>query len=214
MPLTLHYYPSNASMTPHILLRELGLPFELQLVDRTQAAHKSPAYLKLNPNGLIPVLQDGDLVLYETAAIVLHLVDSHPQAGLAPAVGTPQRAEFYKWLVWLSSTVQAMMPHYFYSDRLVAPGNAAGAAEVKAQAEARIGAMLDQIEARLAGQPWMLGDHYSALDPYTFMLCRWTRGMQRPARSLPHLGPWLQKVLERPAVQAAIAAEGLKPPFI
>jgi glutathione S-transferase len=214
MPLTLHYYPSNASMTPHILLRELGLPFELQLVDRTQAAHKSPAYLKLNPNGLIPVLQDGDLVLYETAAIVLHLVDSHPQAGLAPAVGTPQRAEFYKWLVWLSSTVQAMMPHYFYSDRLVAPGNAAGAAEVKAQAEARIGAMLDQIEARLAGQPWMLGEHYSALDPYTFMLCRWTRGMQRPARSLPHLGPWLQKVLERPAVQAAIAAEGLKPPFI
>ena len=214
MALTLHYYPSNASMTPHLLLREIGVPFRLQLVDRTQAAHKSAAYLKLNPNGLIPVLEHDGLVLYETAAIVLHLVDSFPQAGLAPRVGTPERAEFYKWLSWLSSTLQAMMPHYFYSDRMVAPGNAAGAAEVKAQAEAKIAAMIDQVEARLATQPWMAGEDYSALDPYTFMLCRWTRGMQRPARTLPHLGPWLQKMLERPAVRAAIEAEGLQAPYV
>jgi glutathione S-transferase len=214
MALTLHYFPGNASMTPHMLLRELDVPFELQLVDRAQAAHKSPAYLKLNPNGLIPVLQDDDLVLYETAAIVLHLVDSFPQAGLAPAVGTPERAEFYKWLVWLSSTLQAMMPHYFYSDRMVAPGNAAGAAEVKAQAEARIATLIDQLDDRLGQQPWMAGERFSALDPYTFMLCRWTRGMQRPARTLPHLGPWLHKMLERPAVQAVIEAEGLQPAYV
>lgn len=157
MSLTLHYNPGSASMTPHLLLRELGVPFTLQLVDRAQNAHKTPAYLKLNPNGLIPVLQDDGLVLYETAAIVLHLVDTHPQAGLAPAVGTPERAEFYKWLVWLSSTVQAMAPHYFYSDRMVAPGNTAGAAEVKAQSEARISGLMDQIDARLATGPWMLG---------------------------------------------------------
>ena len=61
--ITLHYYPGNASLTPHMLLRELGVDFELQLVDRTQGEHKSPAYLKLNPNGLIPVLVDGDLVI-------------------------------------------------------------------------------------------------------------------------------------------------------
>ena len=72
-----------------MLLHELGVPFELQLVDRTQGAHKSPAYLKLNPNGLIPVLVDGDLVLYETAAICLHLADTHPGRGLAPPLGTP-----------------------------------------------------------------------------------------------------------------------------
>jgi glutathione S-transferase len=80
-------------MTPHLLLRELGVPFELQRVDRTQNAHKSPAYLKLNPNGLIPVLVDGELVLYETPAIVLHRVDTHPQAGLAPAVQAVAEAE-------------------------------------------------------------------------------------------------------------------------
>ena len=66
----LHYYPSTAAMIPHILLEELGIPYERVLVDRTQNRHKEPAYLALNPNGLIPVLTDGDLVLYETAAIV------------------------------------------------------------------------------------------------------------------------------------------------
>ncbi len=214
MPLILHYYPGNASMTPHMLLRELGVPFTLTLVDRAAGAHKSPAYLRLNPNGLIPVLEDGDLVLYETAAIVLHLVDTHPQAGLAPAPGTPARAEFTKWLVWLSSSLQAMMPHYFYPERMVRPGNAAGAAEVRAMAEQRIAALIDQLDARLAAQPWMTGDAFGALDPYAFMLCRWTRGMQRPARTLPHLGPWLARMLERPAVQATLAAEGLAPPFV
>lgn len=210
----LHYFPGNASMTPHLLLRELGLPFELQLVDRAKNAQKSPAYLALNPNGLIPVLQDGALVLYETAAIVLHLVDTHPDAKLAPVVGTPARAEFYKWLIWLSSSVQAMVPHYYYSERMVAPGNAAGAAEVKAQAEAKIADLIDQIDRRLSTQPWMLGDDFSALDPYTFMICRWTRGMARPARARAHIGPYLQRMLERPAVQATLQAEGLQAPFV
>ena len=80
----LHYFPSNASMTPHMVLEELGVPYELVLVDRTNNAHHSPEYLKLNPNGKIPVLVDGELVLYETAAITLHLADTHAGAGLAP----------------------------------------------------------------------------------------------------------------------------------
>jgi glutathione S-transferase len=213
----LHYYPGNASMTPHMLLEELGTPFELKLVDRAQNAHKSPEYLQLNPNGLIPVLVDGALVLYETAAIVLHLVDTHPQAGLAPGeLGSAERAQFYKWLVWLGGTVQAMMPHYFYSDRMVAAGNAAGAVEVKAQAEAKIGTLMDQLDAQLAshGGPWLLGERFSALDPYALMLCRWTRGMQRPARTLPQLGPFTQRMLARPAVQRVFAAEQLPAPYV
>jgi glutathione S-transferase len=80
----LHYDPGTAAMIPHILLEELGERFELVPVSRAERAHKQPAYLRLNPNGLIPVLVDGDLVLYETAAIVLHLADTHPQAQLAP----------------------------------------------------------------------------------------------------------------------------------
>jgi glutathione S-transferase len=214
--ITLHYYPGNASFTPHVLLEEIGAPFALSLVDRANQAHKSAAYLKLNPNGLIPVLVDGELVLYETAAIVLHLVDKHPAAALAPALGTPERAMFYKWLVWLAATLQAQMPIYFYSDRYVAAGNTAAAAEVKAGAERRIESLVDQIEQQLAGHggAWMMGDVYSALDPYTFMLCRWTRGMQRPARTLPALGSFLQRMLARPAVQRVIATERLPEPWV
>ncbi|MBL8342308.1 MAG: glutathione S-transferase family protein [Rubrivivax sp.] len=217
--ITLHYYPSNASFSPHVLLRELGIPFELQLVDRAQGAHKSPEYLKLNPNGLIPVLVDGDLVLYETAAILLHLADSHPQAALAPAVaGSRERAHFYKWLLWLADTMQATMPLYFYSDRYVDAGNGAGAAQVKAHAQVRLGDCLRQIDDLLAGHggPWFLGAGYSVLDPYAFMLCRWTRGFagSAPAREYPHIGPWLQRMLARPAVQQAIAVEKLPQPYV
>jgi glutathione S-transferase len=210
----LHYFPSNASLTPHLVLEELGLPFELKLVDRKGNAHKSPEYLQLNPNGLIPVLVDGELVIYETAAIVLHLVDTAGR--LAPAVGTPARAEFYKWLVWLSASLQSQMPLYFYSDRYVAAGNGAGAQQVKESAEARIAALIDQIEAHLAhhGGPWMLGAEFSALDCYAFMLCRWTRMMNRPARNLPQIGAFLQRMLVRPAVQRVVEREGLPQPVV
>ncbi len=214
--ITLHYYPGNASFTPHVLLHELGVPFELALVDRARNAHKAPAYLALNPNGLIPVLVDGDLVLYETAAICLHLVDTHPVAGLAPALGTRERAEFYKWLVWLTNTLQATLIHYFYPERMVDAGDAAAAAQVKAHAQAKVGDCLAQIDAQLARSdgPWLLGERYSAVDPYCFMLCRWTRGFaDRPARAYPHIGPYLARVLARPAVQRAVAAEQLSAPI-
>lgn len=213
----LHYFPGNASMTTHLLLRELGVPFELKYVDRAAGAHKSAEYLKLNPNGLIPVLVDGDLVLYETGAIVLHLVDTHPEAGLAPtALGSAERAQFYKWLVWLSGAVMPMMQHYFYGERMVAPGNAAAAAEVKAQAEARLNALFDQIEAQFAGHggPWFLGDRFSALDPYVFMFCRWSRGFARPARTLPHIAPFLERMLARPAARKVFEVEQLAAPQV
>lgn len=215
--ITLHYFPGNASFTPHVLLHEMGVPFELHLLDKANQEHKSPAYLRLNPNGLIPVLVDGDLVLYETAAICLHLVDTHPAAGLAPPVGSAQRAQFYKWLVWLTNTVQASLLLYFYPERWVDEGNAAAAAQVKAHAQTRVAACLAQIDAHLAshGGLWMLGADYSALDPYTFMLCRWTRGFPaQPAREYTHIGPFLERMLARAAVQRAIATEGLQPPLV
>jgi glutathione S-transferase len=215
--ITLHYHPGNASFAPHVLLHELGVPFELQQVDRANNAHKSPAYLKLNPNGLIPVLVDGSLVLYETAAICLHLVDTHPAAGLAPAVGTAERAHFYKWLIWMTNTVQANAIHYFYGHRLVDEGNTDAVAQIKAHAEAKVGECLAQIDAHLAqhGGPWMMGPAYTALDPYVWMLCRWTRGFSsRPARAYTHIGPYLQRMLARPAMQRAISTEGLSLPLV
>jgi glutathione S-transferase len=216
MTIQLHYFPSNASLAPHLLLEEIGLPFELKRVDRDHGEHKSPAYLKLNPNGLIPVLVDGELVLYEAAAICLHLADTHPESELAPPLGTPARAECYKWLVWMTNTLQPALISYFYPDRYVDAGNAQGAAQVKRQAQARIGPMLDQLDAQLArpGGPWLLGERFSLCDPYAFMLCRWTRNFERPARALSHLSPYLQRLIERPAFQRAIATEQLPQPVV
>lgn len=208
-------------MAPHILLHELDVPFELVLVDRTQNAQKMTAYLTLNPNGLIPVLRAGNLVLYESAAICLHLCDAYPAAGLAPAVGTAERAHFYKWLIWLTNTLQSALITYFYPERYVNAGNNAAAAQVAAAAEIKIGVLLDQLDAELARQaqtqpePWLLGAHYSAVDAYTLMLCRWTRNFaSTPARDKAHLGPYLQRVLARPAVVKAFEAEGLAQPWV
>lgn len=226
--LQLHYYPGNASMIPHILLEEIGAPFELKLIDRTVGAHQTPDYLKLNPNGLIPVLLDGDLVLYETAAICLHLADSHPAASLVPppnllplssplsSQGSAERAHCYQWLMWMTNTLQAALLPYFYPERWVDGGDAAAAAQVKRHAEVKIGSMLDQIDAHLAahGEPWFLGADYSVLDAYALVLCRWTRGFGRPARSLPHVGPYLARVLARPAVQRVLVTEKLAQPLV
>ena len=212
--LQLHYYPGNASMAPHLLLEELGAAYELKLVDRTQQAHKSAEYLLLNPNGLIPVLVDGDLVLYETAAICLHLLDTNPKAGLAPAPGSSARAHFYKWLVWMTNSLQAALIIYFYPERWA--DNPEAAAQVRSHAQTKVGALLDQIEAELErhGGPYLLGETFSAVDLYALMLCRWTRGFGRPARSLPQLGAYLQRLLARPAVQRVFEQEGLAAPLV
>jgi glutathione S-transferase len=211
--LELHWFPGNASLAPHILLEELGVRFELRLVDRAQDAQRSPAYLALNPNGQIPVLVDGGLVLYESAAICLHLVDTHAGAGLAPAPGTPERAHFYKWLVWMTNTLQAALMVWHYPERWADGADAV--AQVKARAEAKIGPLLDQLDAELArhGEPWLL-ERFSALDPYALMLGRFSRALARPARSLPHLGPYLQRVLARPAVTRVFEREGLPGPWV
>ena len=209
---TLYYYPGNASMAPHMVLEEIGAPYELRLVDRDKGAHKASDYLRLNPNGLIPAFVDGDMVLFESAAICLHLADRHPEAQLVPAVGTDARAHLYKWLVHLTNTVQAELITYFYGDRLV--DDAAGAAQVKAHAEARVAAMFDRIEAALAQNgPHLLGDTFSVADLYLLMLARWTRNMQRPARTLPAVRALLDGTLARPAVARVFAKEKLDPPF-
>jgi len=214
----LHYYPATAAMIPHIVLEELGAQYERVLVDRSRDLHKAPDYLRLNPNGLIPVLTDGELVLYETAAIVLHLCDTHPDAALAPPVGSGERAHFYKWLMWLTNTLQATLMVYFYPERWVDEGNTAGAAEVQAHAERKVDGMLAQLDAELArrGGPWFAGAAYSALDAYVFTLARWTRNFRatQPARARPQLGPYLQRMLARPAVQRVLANEGLKAPYV
>jgi glutathione S-transferase len=205
----LHYFPANANAAPHMLLEELGVKYDLLLVDRAKNAQKSKEYLKINPNGRIPALVDKDLVMFEAAAIVLHLVDQHPNAGLAPKVGTPERAKFYQWLTFLTNSLQEELMIWQYPDRLTGD-DAAATAAVKRGAEARASTFLDVIENHLKDNgPLFLGDNLSAVDFYLVMLARWARPMGTPPRSRPNIAKLLDKVTALPSVRRAYEREGI-----
>ncbi|WP_320177668.1 glutathione S-transferase family protein [Roseovarius pacificus] len=206
---TLYYYPANANAAPHMMLEEIGADFRLSLVDRAIEAQKSNAYLKINPNGRIPALQDGDLTLFEAAAIVLYLADAHPEVGLAPGVGTPERAVFYQWLIFLTNSLQEELMIWQYPDRLAGDDKPAEAV-VKTGAQIRAADYLDVIEDHLsASGPYFLGDTISAADLYLTMLCRWARPMTTPPRARPAISKLLDLTTSRPAVQRAYAAQSI-----
>lgn len=206
---TLYYFPGNASAAPHMLLEEIGADYELVLVDKKVGAQKAPGYLKLNPTGRIPVLVDEGQAIFESAAIIMHLVDQHPQAGMAPAHGTPRRALFYQWMVFLTNSLQETQMLWFYPERLVGEDEAA-AEKIKAAAVQRIGDYLDIIEEHLARNgPYFLGEQISAADLYLTMLARWGRVMSNPPRSRLGIAGLLDLTTSRPAVKRSYEQEGI-----
>jgi glutathione S-transferase len=205
----LHYFPSNANSAPQMVLEEIGQAYELVLVERGKNAQKSREYLKINPNGRIPTLVDGGFALFEAAAIVLHLVDKHPEAGLAPKVGTQERAKFYQWLTFLTNSLQEELMIWQYPDRLTGT-DAAATAVVTRGAEARASAYLDVIETHLkANGPFFVDDKLSAADFYLVMLARWARPMTNPPRSRPNIAKLLDKVTALPSVRRAYERQGV-----
>jgi len=212
-PYELYYYPGNASMAPHMLLEESGAAFKLTLIDRSNNGHKAPEYLKLNPAGRIPALVQGNLVLFESAAICLHIVDQNPDCDMVPELGSPERANFYKWLMFLTNTIQPEILTYHYTERHTT--DPAGVPAMKAKAEERLNEWFDIVEAELAANgPYLLGDKFSAVDYYLTMVSRWGRGLNRPPRDLPNISKLQQLALNRPAAQRALATEGLEAPYV
>jgi glutathione S-transferase len=206
----LHYFPANANAAPHMLLEELGAKYELVLVERAKNAQKSAAYLKINPNGRIPTLVDDGLAISEAAAIVMHLVDQHAEAGLAPKFGTPERAKFYQWLTFLTNSLQEELMTWQYPSRLAGDDKVVAEA-VKNGAEIRAGNFLDIIEAHLkANGPLFLGQTLSAVDFYFVMLARWARPMRNPPRARTHIARLLDQVTALPSVRRAYAGEGIE----
>ncbi|MCC6224169.1 MAG: glutathione S-transferase [Thermoleophilia bacterium] len=207
----LYFMPGAASLSTHVLLEEVGAPYRLLRVTKEDGRIEPPELERLNPHRRVPTLVDGDLVLYEAAACAMHLADAHPRAGLAPALGTPERAHWYRWLVYLTNTVQATFMIFFYPERYTAdPG---GAAAVQAEAESALAGMREFLAGELrSGGPHLLGERYSAADVYLFMLTRWGRRLETRWWDEPVLGAHFRRVFERPAVQRAWAQEGLDPP--
>lgn len=205
--LTLYYSPGAASLVVHWMLIELDAPHELRLLDVAAREHKSPAYLKLNPNGVIPTLLiDGEPVS-EAAGLVMHLADVFPAAGLAPAVGSLQRARYNQWLFHLANVVQPLFRSWYY------PMEAAGEANAQAVLEsssARLEACFERIDAHLAEHgPWLLGERMSAADFHLTMLMRWSRNLAKPATAWPHLAAMATAMRARPSFKTLYEREGL-----
>ncbi|ABD82236.1 glutathione S-transferase family protein [Saccharophagus degradans] len=201
----LFYYPRNASWAPHMVLKEMGVAFELELVDRKREQQKTMAYMQLNPTGRIPTLVDGDLVMHESAAICLHLCEKHPQAGLIPEVASPNRALFYQWLFYLNSTVQPELMVYFYPQKHTTSDNTAA---IKQAQEARVTDMFAFIDSKLEGKEYLVGSSLTVCDYFLFMLAHWASGFNKPPLGYKHLGGYLRMLAKREAVMAVSSSEG------
>jgi glutathione S-transferase len=201
----LHYAPGSAAMAPHATLAEIGVAYELVLVERDESGRPSNEYFALNPWGKIPTLEDGDLVLTESAAICLHLAERFPEARLAPPPATRERSELYRWLLWLSNTVQMTQLRHFYPYRYGTEG-------VKDAADADLAAHYDLIDAYLDGREWLVGDERTVADFFLFMLTRWGRNLEPAAWERPNLRAHFLRALELRGPRAAIEEQGLELP--
>ena len=207
----LHYFPANASLMPHMLLRELGVPFELMLIDRANQGQKSPEYLTLNPTGRIPLLVHDGKPIYETAAISLYLADNHPEAGLAPRVGDPDRGDYLKWMVLFTNAFQSEFRTWFYAHEFV--DNPAYVDSVKVATAGRIAGTYGRLAEHLANNRWLLGERFSAADLYLFMFIRWGRVLPSPPRASGVLTRYAEAIASRPAVVKTFEVEGVPAPF-
>jgi glutathione S-transferase len=188
------------SLAPQIVLEEVGAAYELVWVNRAPA--ELEAFRRVSPAGKIPalVLPDGTAVS-ESAAILIHLTDAHPEADLAPPTGTTAHARFLQWMVFLSANVYEAALRFYYSERYSAAG-AADAADIKAQALADWTRHLELIHADLS--PHVLGERFSAADPYLHMLAGWYPNNPRAfAARLPNLVRHAELLRRRPATHKA-----------
>ena len=143
---TLYYSPGRASMAVHWMLIELGVPFEARLVDFETKAHKTPEYLRLNPDGMIPTLVVDGKPHFESAALALMLAERHPEGGLEIPPGAPERPDYLQWMLYFADTLQPLYRAWFYTDEV---GGAESAEAVKAHARVRIEKVWERVDARL-----------------------------------------------------------------
>ena len=208
MSVVLYGAPSTASLVVHWLLIELGVEHRLEMLDFEAGEQRSPAYLALNPQGRVPTLVIGEQVLTESAAIAMHLADLYPDAGLAPAVGTPARGDYYRWICFGLYTLMPAYRAWFYPDE---PAGPAHTGVVRDRARVQIEAAWQQVAAHLAvSGPYLLGRDPCTADFLLTMLMRWSRAMPQPSDRWPELAAFARRMKGRPAFQTACRREGIQ----
>ena len=198
----LYYSPGLCSLSPHIAIREADLQVQLVTVDvGTRTLHGGADYHAINPNGYVPVLQldDGQL-LTEGPAIVQYLADLKPSAHLAPPAGTMARYRLQEWLGYINSELHKTMSPLW---------DASVPEAMKQAVRDKIARRLQVASERLEGKAWALGEQFSVVDGYLFVVLGWLRGVGIELDRWPELKAYHRRVGERPAVREAMRAEGL-----
>ncbi|MDR0227048.1 MAG: glutathione transferase GstA [Burkholderiaceae bacterium] len=196
----LYYAPHACSLSPHIVLRELGMDFTLVCVDtRSKRTSEGHDFLRVNPKGYVAALEldDGE-ILTEGPAIVQYLADLRPGSGLAPAPGSWQRLRLQEWLGFVNSELHAGSAPLFH----------AGLPEAaRAHFRERLLRRLDFLQQVLAQQPYLMGEAFGVADAYLFTVLGWLPGFGIALEHWPALSAYAARIARRPAVQAALRAE-------
>lgn len=197
----LFYTPGACSLSPHIVALEAGIDLQLQKVDlKTKTVASAGDYLAVNPKGYVPALQldDGE-VLTEGPVIGQYLADLEPGKGLAPPAGSLARYRLQEWLGFINSELHKSYSPLFRPDT---------PAETRAERLAYLGKRYDIVEKQLAGRPYLCGDNFTVADAYLFTVTNWAGRVKLDLTPFPNLRAFQERVAARPAVQAAMRAEG------
>ncbi len=198
----LYYSPGACSLSPHIVLREAGLPFTPVLAStKTHKLQDGTDYYTINPKGHVPLLEfdDGER-LTEGPAIVQWIADQVPGTQLAPPAGTMARYRLQEWLNFITSELHKAYTPLF---------NPAMPEEAKAIYRTALRGRYEWVDAQLAGREHLLGEAFSVADAYLYTVTRWARFAKVDLAGLDRLAAYLARVEARPAVQEALRAEGL-----
>ena len=198
----LYYSPGACSLSPHIVLREAGLPFELERVDlKTKMTAGGIDYTSINPKGYVPALAlDDGQVLTEGPAIVQYLADRVPEKKLAPANGTLERYRLQEWLNFISTELHKGMGGLFNANMLE---------DWRAVVKGIIARRLDYLAKQLEGNNYLMGESFTVADAYLFTILGWSKLLAVNLAPWPVLKRYTERVAARPAVHEALVAEGL-----
>ncbi|WP_426702859.1 glutathione transferase GstA [Rhodanobacter sp. Col0626] len=198
----LYYSPGACSLSPHIVALEAGIPLQFEKVDgKAKRTESGQDFWQINPKGYVPALElnNGEL-LTEGPAIVQYLADQKPESGLAPPAGTLPRYRLQEMLGYINSELHKTYSPLFKSDT---------PAEVRQERKDYLRKRYALLDAVLAKQDWLLGDQFTAADAYLFTVTNWAKHVELDLSEFKAIIDFQQRVAARPAVQAAMKAEGL-----
>jgi glutathione S-transferase len=197
----LFYAPGACSLSPHIVLKEAGLTFDVVKVDTKTKAMAGGDYRAVNPLGYVPALElDDGTVLTEGPAIVQYIADSVPDKKLAPASGTLERTKLQSWLNFISTELHKGFSPLF---------NAAMPEDAKRYFRERLATRFQHLDKHLADKDYLMGGSFSVADAYLFTVSNWAAHTGVDLSAFPNVLAYRKRVAARPAVVAAMKAEGL-----